>query len=620
MDDPAVFILRVSDLKFVGSGTLVASSSVVTCAHVTQHYSEADIKVCLSAEHFLKGLFCQVRTIETHLETDLALISLAEATARPDIITGEADDMHIDVMIKAYRTRGDDKKIERHLADGRSVGQVSPRFYRIQGALIENGCSGGAVLSTTGVLLGIVQRTRDPESDQGGWFRGSSKIAEAFPSLSLPVMAVGNSDVNSSARIRQDLGVLLKHVSGDVSRPFRRVALEQRVTDAFDTRAKIVYLLGSPGSGKSLFSIDLAQAFANRGYSVLQGFLRQEIGVQDGFELVRSLLAQAFQFNRSNEQISSVDSALFVQLSNAISHIGKVVVIVDAFDEMNPDHQSRILTLIAGSLGENGLLVVSCRGTIKDKNNSRNLPASEISIGPLSIAEIVELLVQNALDSSIEVARRVFDLTDGIAYSVFGLLRKVAEKEMDLKDIESWGHQHGDLQSRIRSDLLETIASQSTEMSREVLALLVAARYPIERVRLRKLLTIDGVDVDSVVTNLRRFVSGIETVALAHSLVRDVCLDILGDERVRRCLASILALSIDEFRSGKNSQFLTETFLIHLVESGTAELVDVAVDPRVFQIDFSTLHRNRDSSCARNGSNGGFSIAPASFTARGKIS
>ncbi len=166
-----------------GTGFFVAPGLILTCAHVVRKAADLQVTVVYPARE--SPLSATVKAQADDGKTlDLALVELSEPLPdHPCVLLGE-ESVAIGQALYGYGYL----ESYTHAAPVRSVNEGltgdTPPLLKLQGAQIEKGISGAALLNLkTGKVCGMVKETRAAGFDLGGGAIPTRVILEQFPEL-----------------------------------------------------------------------------------------------------------------------------------------------------------------------------------------------------------------------------------------------------------------------------------------------------------------------------------------------------------------------------------------------------------------------------------------------------
>jgi len=166
-----------------GTGFFVAPGLILTCAHVVR--KAADLKVTVSYPARQQPLSAIVKAKADDGKTlDLALVELSEPLSEHPCVFLDEEPVAIGQALYSYGYL----KSYTNAAPVRPVNEGltgdTPPLLKLQGAQIEHGISGAALLNLkSGKVCGIVKETRATSFDLGGGAIPSHVILEQFPQL-----------------------------------------------------------------------------------------------------------------------------------------------------------------------------------------------------------------------------------------------------------------------------------------------------------------------------------------------------------------------------------------------------------------------------------------------------
>jgi HEAT repeat protein/energy-coupling factor transporter ATP-binding protein EcfA2 len=356
-----------------GTGFFVAPGLILTCAHVVR--KAADLQVTVSSPVWQQPLSAIVKAKADDGKTlDLALVELSEPL--PDhpcvlldeepVAVGQA--LYSYGYLESYTNAAPVRPINEGLTGD------TPPLLKLQGAQIEKGISGAALLNLkTGKVCGMVKETRAAGFDLGGGAIPTRVILEQFPELrSLQqsfhggVGAACPSDNRRWINLITPPGIyfqpyrkaVIDHYSQqchlytptDALLPLEARSVERQAQDegqkqqpekmgepfpvldglrkyALGTKREHVLLAGRPGSGKSTTLRQLAMSLAQEGQVPVLVQLKGDLSVPD--------LIQA-EFRRMRRRVTSeqVDEWLFDD---------RLVLLLDGVNEIPNDDLRRKL-------------------------------------------------------------------------------------------------------------------------------------------------------------------------------------------------------------------------------------------------------------------------------------
>jgi HEAT repeat protein/energy-coupling factor transporter ATP-binding protein EcfA2 len=333
-----------------GTGFFVTPRLILTCAHVVR--KAADLQVTVSYPVWQQPLSAIVKAKADDGKTlDLALVELSEPL--PDHPCVLLDEEPVDVgqalysygYLESYTNAAPVRPVNEGLTGD------TPPLLKLQGAQIEKGISGAALLNLkTGKVCGMVKETRAAGFDLGGGAIPTRVILEQFPELRSLQQSfhggVGAACPSDNSRWINPItppGIdfqpyreaVIDHYSQqchlytptDALLPLEARSVERQAQDegqkqqpekmgepfpvldglrkyALGTKREHVLLAGRPGSGKSTTLRQLAVSLAQEGQVPVLVQLKGDLSVPD--------LIQA-EFRRMRQRVTSeqVDEWLF---------------------------------------------------------------------------------------------------------------------------------------------------------------------------------------------------------------------------------------------------------------------------------------------------------------------
>jgi HEAT repeat protein len=166
-----------------GTGFFVSTGLILTCAHVVRKAADSQVTISCPAWQQPRSAIVKA-TADDGKTLDLALVELSEAL--PDhpcvlldeepVATGQA--LYSYGYLESYANAAPVRPVNEGLTGD------TPPLLKLQGAQIEKGISGAALLNLkTGTVCGMVKETRAAGFDLGGGAIPTRVILEQFPEL-----------------------------------------------------------------------------------------------------------------------------------------------------------------------------------------------------------------------------------------------------------------------------------------------------------------------------------------------------------------------------------------------------------------------------------------------------
>ena len=166
-----------------GTGFFVAPGLILTCAHVVRKAADLKVTVFYPARQQLLSAIVKAKA-DDGKTLDLALVELSEPLSEHPCVFLDEEPVAIGQALYSYGYL----KSYTNAAPVRPVNEGltgdTPPLLKLQGAQIEHGISGAALLNLkSGKVCGIVKETRATSFDLGGGAIPSHVILEQFPQL-----------------------------------------------------------------------------------------------------------------------------------------------------------------------------------------------------------------------------------------------------------------------------------------------------------------------------------------------------------------------------------------------------------------------------------------------------
>jgi len=166
-----------------GTGFFVAPGLILTCAHVVRKAADLKVTVFYPARQQLLSAIVKAKA-DDGKTLDLALVELSEPLSEHPCVFLDEEPVAIGQALYSYGYL----KSYTNAAPVRPVNEGltgdTPPLLKLQGAQIEHGISGAALLNLkSGKVCGIVKETRAIGFDLGGGAIPTRVILEQFPQL-----------------------------------------------------------------------------------------------------------------------------------------------------------------------------------------------------------------------------------------------------------------------------------------------------------------------------------------------------------------------------------------------------------------------------------------------------